>query len=131
MRMQKRKMQDFNNVLLHKLHHYAFRLQEMLTIYLQTAQVFDAFSPIIKCVLNFDVEKRTKLFSKFQKTRINHQSAIRTNIDLFSISEFAFAMRLNRRNANYRHAFFLSPKYAPFLTALPMFSNCLMLLVVS
>ena len=30
-------------------------------------------------------------------------------------------MRLNRRNANYRHAFFLSPKYASFLAVLSMF----------
>ena len=39
--------------------------------------------PRVKYVLNFDVEKRTKLFSKFQQFRINHQCAIRQNIDLF------------------------------------------------
>ena len=49
--------------------------------------------------LNSDVEKCTKLFSEFQKTRIIHQSAIRQNIDLFLIDGF------NRKNAIQSHAF--------------------------
>lgn len=66
--------------------------------------------------LNSDVEKCTKLFSEFQKTRIIHQSAIRQNIDLFLIDGF------NRKNAIQSHAFpFSFAQYAPSLTMLSLF----------